>query len=119
MPDSASQATAPAPILEMRRIGKRFPGVAALQNVDLTVARGEVLGLVGENGAGKSTLMKVLAGACQADSGDIRVDGRRVERPTPQRMLDLGVSVIYQELMQAPHLTVAENLFLGRLPRGR
>src|SRR5687768_11354101 len=108
-----------APSLEMRGIVKRFPGVVALQNVDITVGRGEVLGLVGENGAGKSTLMKILSGATQADAGEIRVAGERVDRPTPQRMLELGVSVIYQEMMQAPHLTVAENLYLGRMPRRR
>jgi len=103
----------------MRGVVKRFPGVVALQKVDITVGRGEVLGLVGENGAGKSTLMKIVSGACQADSGEISVAGERVDRPTPQRMLELGVSVIYQEMMQAPHLTVAENVFLGRLPRQR
>jgi ribose transport system ATP-binding protein len=108
-----------APSLEMRGIVKRFPGVVALQNVDITVGHGEILGLVGENGAGKSTLMKILSGATQADAGEIRVAGERVERPTPQRMLELGVSVIYQEMMQAPHLTVAENLYLGRMPRRR
>jgi len=117
MADIGPEAKAMAPILEMRGIGKRFPGVVALQNVDITVGQGEVLGLVGENGAGKSTLMKILSGAYHADSGEICVAGERVVRPTPQRMLELGVSVIYQEMMQAPHLTVAENLFLGRLPR--
>jgi ribose transport system ATP-binding protein len=108
-----------APILVMRDIGKRFPGVVALQGVDLDVRRGEVLGLVGENGAGKSTLMKILSGACQADTGDIIVGGEHIVSPTPQRMLELGISVIYQEMMLAPHLTVAENLGLGRLPKNR
>jgi ribose transport system ATP-binding protein len=107
------------PILEMHGIGKRFPGVIALHDVDLDVRRGEVLGLIGENGAGKSTLMKILSGAYQADAGEIVVDGERIARPAPQRMLDLGISVIYQEMMLAPHLTVAENLSLGRLPRNR
>jgi len=111
--------TEEAPILEMRGIGKRFPGVVALHDVDITVRRGDVHGLVGENGAGKSTLMKILSGAYQADSGETKVDGRTVERPSPQRMHELGVAVIYQEMMLAPHLTVAENLFLGRLPRTR
>ena len=107
------------PILRMRGISKRFPGVDALRDVSVTVRRGEVLGLVGENGAGKSTLMKVLSGAYPADGGEIRIDGELIERPTPPRMIELGVAVIYQEMMIAPHLTVAENLFLGRLPRGR
>jgi ribose transport system ATP-binding protein len=107
------------PILVMRGIVKRFPGVVALHDVDLDVRRGEVLGLIGENGAGKSTLMKILSGAYQADAGDIVVGGERIARPTPQRMLELGISVIYQETMLAPHLTVAENLCLGRLPTNR
>ncbi len=105
------------PILEMHGIDKRFAGVIALHDVDLDVRRGEVLGLIGENGAGKSTLMKILSGAYQADAGEIVVDGEKIARPTPQRMLELGISVIYQEMMLAPHLTVAENLSLGRLPR--
>jgi ribose transport system ATP-binding protein len=105
------------PILEMRSIGKRFPGVVALHDVDLKVGAGEVLGLIGENGAGKSTLMKILSGAYQADNGDIVVGGEKIARPTPQRMLELGIAVIYQEMMLAPHLTVAENLCLGRACR--
>ena len=119
MMKQASMAEAAEPILGMRGIGKRFPGVVALHDVDLEVGRGEVLGLIGENGAGKSTLMKILSGAYQADSGDIFVAGERIARPSPQRMLELGISVIYQEMMLAPHLTVAENLCLGRLPRSR
>src|SRR5215469_15029919 len=102
-------------LLEMRNIDKRFPGVHALQRVDLKVRRGEVLALVGENGAGKSTLMKILAGAISADSGDLFVAGKPVSAPTPARMLSLGIAVIYQELMLAPHLTVTENIYLGRL----
>jgi ribose transport system ATP-binding protein len=107
------------PILEMVGIGKAFPGVRALQDVSLTVHSGEVHALVGENGSGKSTLMKILAGAYAADAGEVRIDGRRISRPSPSQMLELGVAVIYQELMLAPHLTVAENIFLGRLPRTR
>ncbi|MGF1625323.1 MAG: sugar ABC transporter ATP-binding protein [Alphaproteobacteria bacterium] len=109
----------PVPILAMRAIGKRYPGVVALSDVDLVVQRGEVHGLVGENGAGKSTLIRILSGAIHADSGEIAIDGVPVARPTPPRMHALGLAVIYQELMLAPHLTVAENLFLGRLPKTR
>jgi ribose transport system ATP-binding protein len=105
------------PILAMTGIGKRYPGVVALYAVDFTLRRGEVHGLVGENGAGKSTLIKILAGAIPADSGEVSVAGEAVGRPTPARMHELGIAVIYQELMLAPHLSVAENLFLGRLPR--
>jgi ribose transport system ATP-binding protein len=104
-------------VLSMRGIGKRYPGVVALRDVGLTLNRGEVHGLVGENGAGKSTLIKILAGAVHADSGEIRVGGTPVERPTPAQMHALGIAVIYQELMLAPHLSVMENLFLGRQPR--
>ena len=102
----------------MRGISKRFPGVDALRDVSVMVRRGEVLGLVGENGAGKSTLMKVLSGAYRRTAA--RSGSKGSDRaPTPPRMIELGVAVIYQEMMIAPHLTVAENLFLGRLPRGR
>jgi ribose transport system ATP-binding protein len=104
------------PVLEMRGIHKRFPGVYALRNVSFEVRRGAVHGIVGENGAGKSTLMRILSGASLADEGEVVIDGDIVGAPTPDRMLQLGVAVIYQELAQAPHLTVAENLFLGRLP---
>ena len=107
------------PVLEMYDIHKRFPGVYALRSVGFTMTRGEVHALVGENGAGQSTLMKILAGAYQADQGEIRIEGRAVPNPTPSGMLELGVAVIYQEFAQAPHLTVAENVFLGRLPTTR
>lgn len=104
-------------ILEMINISKSFPGVKALQNVSFTVAKGEIHGLVGENGAGKSTLMKILSGAYTSDSGSIKVFGKVVNDANPNVMLQLGVAVIYQELMLAPHLTVAENIFLGRMPK--
>lgn len=103
-------------VLEMRGIDKAFPGVHALKSVDLTVARGEVLGLVGENGAGKSTLIKILSGAYLRDSGQIRIDGELVETASPHDMIERGVAVIYQESTLAPHLTTAENIYLGRLP---
>jgi len=108
-----------AAVLEMRGVSKSFPGVVALTDVDLQVARGEVLGLVGENGAGKSTLIKILSGAHHADAGEIIIAGEKVHQPTPLQMLGLGVSVIYQETMLAPHLSVAENMWLGRMPKGR
>jgi len=105
-----------APVLEMRGIRKSFPGVHVLDNVSLTVRPGEVHALMGENGAGKSTLMKILAGAVRADAGEICLDGRPVEIDTPLKAMDLGVGIIYQELNLAPHLSVAENIFLGREP---
>lgn len=106
-------------LLEMREIGKSFPGIRALQRVSFSVRAGEVHGLVGENGAGKSTLMKILSGAYQADEGTITLDGERVQRAGPQAMIARGVAVIYQEFAQAPHLTVAENIFLNRPLRSR
>jgi len=106
-----------APVLVMDRITKDFPGVRALDGVTLEVRRGEVHALVGENGAGKSTLVKILAGAVLRDQGEIRVNGRAVEIPSPHAAQQLGVSMIYQEFNLVPHLTVAENIFLGREPQ--
>ncbi len=101
-------------ILQMKGISKAFPGVKALNNVDLELKRGEVHALVGENGAGKSTLIKVLAGVHRADSGDIWWKGQKLSVSGTKAMLDYGVSVIYQELQLVPYLSVAENIFLGR-----
>ncbi|VXB65684.1 ribose ABC transporter (ATP-binding protein) [Arthrobacter sp. 9V] len=120
-PDN-SPAAAPAapkgtPLLKMDKIGKHFAGVIALDGVSLEIGTGECHALVGENGAGKSTLMKVLSGAYTADAGTVSIDGARVETGNPRRMADLGIAVIYQELTLAPHLSVAENVFLGRMPR--
>ena len=105
-----------SPALEMRGITKSFAGNTVLAGVDLAAAGGEVHALVGENGAGKSTLMKVLAGVHQPDAGRVLVDGRAVRFARPADALAHGVAMIYQELSLAPHLTVAENIFLGREP---
>jgi ribose transport system ATP-binding protein len=104
------------PLLEMRGICKAFPGVVALDGVDLTLDAGEVHMLLGENGAGKSTLMKVLSGAYRKDGGEIRIGGDPVEITSPRDALARGIRVIYQELNLIPHLSVAENIFLGDLP---
>jgi ribose transport system ATP-binding protein len=104
-------------LLRMSGISKSFPGVRALHKVDFDLAQGEVHALVGENGAGKSTLMKILAGVYRADEGEIWLQERRVTATDPRAMINAGVSVIYQELNLVPHLTVAENIFLGREPR--
>ena len=113
-----SQATPDnTPVLQMAGISKTFPGVRALDHVSLDVRPGEVLALMGENGAGKSTLMKVLAGAHQPDGGEILLFGRPVTLDTPQKAMDLGIGIIYQELNLVPQLSVAENIFLGREPR--
>ena len=105
------------PLLEMRGIGKSFPGVRALRSVDFDVRPGEVHALVGENGAGKSTLMKILAGAYTADEGEVRLDGSPVRFATPHEALAAGVVTIYQELNLIPALSVGENMFLGDEPR--
>jgi len=105
-----------APLLEVRGLGKRFPGVRALHNVDLTLARGEVLAVIGENGAGKSTLMKILAGVQPADIGEIFIDGQPVRFQSVREALTHGVALIHQELNLAANLDLAANIFLGREP---
>ena len=119
MSDRSAPASADgAPILEMRNISKTFPGVKALNNVQLSVAPGEIHALMGENGAGKSTLMKILSGAYQADpGGTIMVGGVPLTTRGPLESKAAGISIIYQELALSPNLTVAENIYLGREPR--
>jgi ribose transport system ATP-binding protein len=111
--------TPPSPVLQMKGISKRYPGVIALHNVDFEVLPGEVHALMGENGAGKSTLMKILAGAETRDTGDILIHGEPAGTYGPQEAMDLGINIIYQEFNLVPHLSVAENIFLGREPAGR
>jgi len=100
----------------MRGVRKSFGATAALAGVDLRVAGGEVLALVGENGAGKSTLMKVLAGVVRPDAGAMLLDGRPYEPRSPRDARAAGVAMIHQELALAPHLTVADNILLGVEP---
>ena len=108
------------PFLEMHDVSKTFPGVRALNHVDLLVARGEVHALAGENGAGKSTLMKIMTGVIKSDPGGrIVIDGEPVEIADPTHARALGISIIYQELSMVENLTVAENIFLAREPLGR
>jgi inositol transport system ATP-binding protein len=106
-------------LLQMQGIDKIFPGVHALDHVDLNVRPGTVHSLMGENGAGKSTLMKVLIGMYQPDGGTIVFDGREVQIPDTATGLGLGISMIHQELSPVPEMTVAENIWLGREPKGR
>lgn len=101
-------------IVELINVNKAFPGVKALDNVSFDLRAGEVMALLGENGAGKSTLMKVLSGVYQKDSGTIKVFGETVENLTPKKAQDLGIAIIHQELNMCSHLSVAENIFLGR-----
>lgn len=100
--------------LELRGISKVFPGVKALDDVSITIKRGQVLALIGENGAGKSTLMKVLSGVYTKDAGEILIDGKPVEIRSPIDSQRLGISVIYQELSMIPEMPVYNNIFLGR-----
>ena len=107
------------PLVSMRGVVKKYPGVIALQDVNLSVRAGEVMALVGENGAGKSTLLKVLAGATRADEGTIEVDGIAAAMTSPRDAQARGIAVIYQELNLAGDLTVAENIYVGREPKTR
>ena len=101
-------------ILTMKGIDKSFPGVHALDHVDLEVRRGEVHALMGENGAGKSTLMKVLTGIYTKDSGTITYEGREVEFHNTREAQNAGIVIVHQELNMLSHLTVAQNIFIGR-----
>lgn len=101
-------------VLEMQNISKSFGGVHALKGVDLDLRKGEVLCLVGENGAGKSTLMKILSGVLRPDAGEIRYKGESVSVKNPAEAYRLGISIVHQELIQIPSMSVAENIYLGR-----
>ena len=103
-------------IVRMEGISKRYPGVQALENVDFAVSRGEIRALIGENGAGKSTLIRLLTGAESPTAGRISVDGETMSHMTPARAERLGIGCVYQNLILAEHLTVAENVWMGRLP---
>ena len=114
--DSLTGAPETQPILEVRNITKRFPGVLALDKVSVKFFPGEVHAVVGENGAGKSTLMKIVSGAYVPDSGDIFLQSEKVQFAHPIQAYKKGVSIIYQEFNLLPERTVAQNIFLGREP---
>ncbi len=103
-------------LFEMKGIGKSFPGVKALEGVNLTIREGQVHALLGENGAGKSTLIKILSGAYTRDEGEIFFDGKPADIRNPGDAETLGISTIYQEFNLTPNMTIAENIFLGHLP---
>ena len=103
-------------LLSLSQVSKTFPGVRALDNVDLNLSTGEVLGLIGENGAGKSTLIKILGGIYPLDTGQIRIDGKHVSIPNVRSAMHCGISIIHQELNLCDNLNIAENIFLGRQP---
>src|SRR5256885_5801023 len=104
--------TATTPLLEMEGISKRFPGVVALDRVNLTVGTGEIVALIGENGAGKSTLMKILGGAITRDTGTIKINGEAVEILSPGEASAFGIEFIHQELSVLDNLDIAANIFL-------
>lgn len=101
-------------IVSMKRICKSFPGVIAVNNVDFDLKAGEVVALLGENGAGKSTLVKILSGVYTKDSGEMEILGHKYDELTPKQANEAGVAIIHQELNMCRHLTVTENIFLGR-----
>lgn len=101
-------------VVEMEHITKIFPGVIALDDVSFELRKGEVMALLGENGAGKSTLVKILSGVYTKDAGTIKIDGEDVGNITPQSARKLGIAIIHQELNMCRHLSVAENIYLGR-----
>ena len=105
-----------AKTLEFRGIGKSYPGVRALDNVNFKAEGGKVLALLGENGAGKSTLLKILSGDQQPTDGEILVDGQKVTFNSPQDAHAAGISVIYQERQLMPSMSVMENIYAGALP---
>jgi ribose transport system ATP-binding protein len=105
-------------LLHVQGVSKRFPGVKALEDMHLDLRAGEVLALVGENGAGKSTLMKLLTGVYTVDEGEFFLNGEPYEPTSPKHAQDLGIAIIHQEFNLMPDLTVAQNLFIGREPRG-
>lgn len=104
-------------ILRMQDITKRFPGVLALDKVNITLHKGEILALVGENGAGKSTLLKILSGAYTKDEGTIEYNGKTIEGYTPNEAIQMGISIIYQELDNYGPLTVTENILVNAMPK--
>jgi simple sugar transport system ATP-binding protein len=106
-----------APLVEMRGISKAFGAIQALQDVDLRLMPGEILGLVGDNSAGKSTLMKILSGAYQRDSGDIHIEGEPTHFRNPHESRARGIEMIYQDFALCGNMDIASNMFLGRWPK--
>jgi ribose transport system ATP-binding protein len=109
--------TSTRPVVALRQVSKAFPGVKALDNVQFELLPGEVHALMGENGAGKSTLMKILAGVYRKDSGEVLLDGQPIDLLSPAHAQSLAIGIVHQELHLMPHLTAAQNIFLGREPR--
>src|SRR5258707_7015266 len=108
----------PIDAVVMTGIAKSFGGVAALEHVDFSVWKGEIHALLGGNGAGKSTVLKMLSGVHKPDKGEIWINGVKLEEHTPEAARRLGIAMIFQEMSLIPSLTVAQNIFLTREPRG-
>lgn len=105
-------------IIHMKNIDMFFPGVKALKNVEFNLKQGEIHSLMGENGAGKSTLIKVLTGVYHKTNGTIIFNGNQIEPTTPLASQQMGISTVYQEVNLCANLSVAENIYIGREPRG-
>src|SRR5688572_26891251 len=114
--EKAQTERTPEPVIRLRNISKEFAGVLAVDEVDLDILPGEVHVVAGENGAGKSTLMKLLSQVERPSDGEIEISGETVEFHGPRHAQSLGVAMVYQEFALAPHLSIAENLFMGREP---
>lgn len=107
------------PLLELKQIKKSFPGVKALDGIDLTIQRGEVHALLGENGAGKSTLVKIMCGIYQPDSGGIFLEGQRCRFANYRDAIDAGIGIIFQEFSLIPYMNTIDNIFLNREIKNR
>ena len=105
------------PLISLKNVSKSFPGIQALNDISLDIFPGEIHAVLGENGAGKSTLMKILSGIVTKDSGEIFLQGKKVEFNNPREAIDAGISLVQQELSLIPSLSIAENIFLGRWPQ--
>ncbi len=106
-----------APLVEARGVTKNFGNITALDGVDLTLREGEILGLLGDNGSGKSTMVKILVGIHEPNAGEVRIRGEQVDISGPKDARDHGIATVYQDLALVDELSVAENIFLGRMPR--
>ena len=111
---NVNEPNQPSPLATLRGISKRFGGIVALDQINLSIRAGEVIGLVGDNGAGKSTLIKILSGAYLPDQGEIFFEGNSVQLRNPRSSKDLGIETVYQDLALVDTLDVPGNIFLGR-----
>ncbi|GAL30761.1 ribose ABC transport system ATP-binding protein RbsA [Vibrio variabilis] len=105
--------------LRIRNVVKSFDGIKALKGLSLNFNKGEIIGLVGSNGAGKSTLLNVVWGAYAPDSGELHINGQQVDKITPTKAQELGISIIFQHRRLMPYMTVAENIFIDNMPKLR